>query len=111
MFRYPGSEPSASNRACPRRDCHAARMDLKRTVLWSPTLGDAPFEARVRAAAEHGYRFLEVTAVDAQAAADRGQQPIQMKSWASDLGVEIPMFDGFSDWYPHPTPKRSAMPA
>jgi sugar phosphate isomerase/epimerase len=79
-------------------------------VLWSPTLGDAPFEARVIAAAEHGYRVLEVTAIDAQAAVERGQRPIELKRWASDLGVEVPIFDGFSDWYPHPIPKRSAMP-
>src|SRR3954454_25296356 len=85
-------------------------MDLKRTVLWSPTLGDTPYEPRVRAAADNGYPVLSVSPVDVQDAINRGQRPLDLKRWANDLGVELPLVDGFADWYPHPVPKRSPMP-
>jgi len=85
-------------------------MDLKRTVLWSPTLGDAPFEARVQAAADNGYPVLSASPVDVQDAIDRGQDPLDQRRWAEELGVGLPLMDGFADWYPHRIPKHSPMP-
>ncbi|MGD9793500.1 MAG: sugar phosphate isomerase/epimerase family protein [Acidimicrobiia bacterium] len=85
-------------------------MDLKRTMLWSPTLGDAPYEARVRAAAENDYPMLTVSPVDVHAAIERGLEPSELSRWARDLGVESSIMDGFADWYPHRIPKYSPMP-
>ena len=85
-------------------------MDLNRTILWSATLGNAPLDARVMAAADTGYRSLSLLPFDGGWAKENGKQPGELKRWAADLGIEFSIMDGFADWYPHPPPKRSTIP-
>jgi sugar phosphate isomerase/epimerase len=85
-------------------------MDLNRTMLWSATLWDASLEARVMAAADHGYRALSLSPADGAWAQENGKQPGELKRWAADLGIELSILDAFADWYPHPPPKRSTIP-
>ncbi|MCU1346848.1 MAG: Xylose isomerase protein barrel [Acidimicrobiia bacterium] len=84
-------------------------MELNRTVLWSATLGDAPLKARVEAAAEHGYSVLSLSPLDGRGAIENGEKPAELKKWANDLGVKLSILDAFTDWYPHPPPKRATI--
>jgi sugar phosphate isomerase/epimerase len=81
---------------------------MERTVLWSATLGPRPLVERVEAAAASGYPVLSLGSNDeGEAAASTGRNAGELRRWARDLGVELSILDGISEWYPHHPPKRS----
>jgi sugar phosphate isomerase/epimerase len=81
-------------------------MDIRRTVLWSATLGPRPLGERVAAAAASGYPVLSVSPADEAQLAALGSRPGEARRRARDQGVELSILDGITEWYPHPPPKR-----
>jgi sugar phosphate isomerase/epimerase len=81
-------------------------VDVTRTVLWSATLGPRPLLARAAAAAAGGYRVLSVSPADDEGLREVGVTPGEAQRRVRDMGVELSILDGISEWYPHPPPRR-----
>jgi sugar phosphate isomerase/epimerase len=76
----------------------------KRKLLWSASLASAELPVRLAAASGAGFDALSLGATDAGYVRALGSEPSEWARRAADVGVELTVLDGLSDWYTHDPP-------
>jgi sugar phosphate isomerase/epimerase len=69
-------------------------------VLWPACVKTHPFAAQVRAAASAGFNRLPISPPLYRALQSQGLSAAEGRAIASDHGVQLGHYDGFSDWAP-----------
>ena len=80
-------------------------MSGEREILWSATLGGAPLDARVEAAALNGFRGITVRPDDLVRFGGSGRSAAELAKEARGRGVERLVVESLSAWYEHESPK------